>query len=743
VSPSVLRRLIAVPLLAAACLGLTVLLQSLDQHLRRSPLSALNREVTDLAFQSRDATQQDSLWALQDVVIIGIDDASVEELGRVQMWPRAFTARVVQHVSEGDPAAIGLDLLYTEPDTLPSYYATLLSEAGYRRPQSILRTLSTDDQFARTLAASDDTYLAFFDDPTRSPPDSLAHIRDALPTFQDASAAADEVAALTHPTLPIPSLRAAAQGAAPVGLPTTNVGMVRRYPAVHRLPAPDTARAATLVPGFSTLLAADVLEVPVSRLRTTANGVQMGTRRSMSTDARGRFRLNWLGEAESIRSISYHKVLRERIPSDFFEDKVVFIGASATALEDLKTTPVSRTKPGVAVHATAFLNLMNEAHLTAWTLWDLLPWLGGALIGILAVVVSVAPVYATLLTLGVAFVEFFGYVLYVFPVHDAVLPVGTLLLATLFAFTGGVLFKYLTEEWEKERLREAFASYVSDSLVERVAEAPEALELGGEKQRLTVLFSDIRNFTSYSEDLDPQEVVSYLNRYFDQMTAAVFEHNGTVDKFMGDGLMAIFGAPLQQENHADRACATALAMAHALDDLNARDARIEDGDDIPRAIAIGIGINTGDMVAGNIGSSQRFEYTVVGDAVNLGARLEPLNKRFGTRILVSESTYEAVAPAPWSFRNLGALRVKGRDHPVTIYELMDPATYDAPEALRKQFAEGLTAYHEQNVERARSAFEACLLLHPDDGPSAHYLDLCAQCEADPDRYAPVLNSDVK
>ena len=722
---------------------MTILLQSLDRNLRRSPLSALNREVTDLAFQSRDATNQDSLWALSDVVIIDIDDASIEELGRVQMWPRAFTAEVVRHVSEGDPAAIGLDLLYTEPDTLPSYYASLLSEEGYSRPQSILRTLSTDDRLARALAASGQTYLAFFDDPTRAPPDSLAPLRDVLPTSPTGAAAAEQIAPLTHPVLPIPSLRDAARGTAPIGLPTTNDGMVRRYPALHRLPAPDSAQSTALVPSFSTLLAAHVLEAPPSKLRTTPSGVQIGAHRTIPTNAQGRFRLNWLGADESIRTISYHKVLRERIPSEFFEDKVVFVGASATALEDLKTTPVSRTTPGVTVHATAFLNLMNEAHLTAWGLWDLLPWLTGTMLAFLAVVVSIAPVYATLLTIGVAFVEFFGYVLYVFPAHDIVLPIGTLLLATLFAFTGGVLFKYLTEEWEKERLREAFASYVSDSLVERVADAPDALELGGEKERLTVLFSDIRNFTSYSENLDPQEVVSYLNRYFDQMTAAVFEHDGTVDKFMGDGLMAIFGAPLQQDNHAYRACATALAMAHALDELNANDARIEDGEDSPRAIAIGIGINTGDMVAGNIGSSQRFEYTVVGDAVNLGARLEPLNKRFGTRILVSESTYEAVAPAPWPFRNLGALRVKGRDHPVTIYELMDPAAYDAPVALRDQFAEGLAAYHNQDFGRARSAFEACQSLQPDDGPAAYYLELCAACERDPQQYAPVLASDAK
>jgi adenylate cyclase len=221
------------------------------------------------------------------------------------------------------------------------------------------------------------------------------------------------------------------------------------------------------------------------------------------------------------------------------------------------------------------------------------------------------------------------------------------------------------------------------------------------------------------------------------MTAAVFEHDGTVDKFIGDGMMAIFGAPLDLADHPTRACAAALSMAKGLDALNEEENLDAEGPDVP--ISVGVGINTGEMVAGNIGSSQRFEYTVVGDAVNLAARIEPLNRILGTRILVSEMTYQDVDSDPWTFRELGSVRVKGREDSVALYELLDPNTYPEPDALCAQFEEALSLYHQREFAAARAAFEECRALHPEDGPASYYVNRCVACEKDPSRYEPVLD----
>ena len=300
-----------------------------------------------------------------------------------------------------------------------------------------------------------------------------------------------------------------------------------------------------------------------------------------------------------------------------------------------------------------------------------------------------------------------------------------------------VLKEGRTEERAKQKLRDAFASYVPASLADQVTKNPDALKLGGEKKKLTVLFCDLRRFTTYSEHLAPQKVVTFLNRFFDRMTAAVFEHDGTVDKFIGDGMMAIFGAPLDLSDHPARACGAALSMAEELDTLNQGDALNDAG---PHAqISVGVGINTGEMVAGNIGSSQRFEYTVVGDAVNLAARIEPLNRILGTRILVSDMTYQGLGSTPWTFLKLGSVRVKGREDPVTLYELLDPNTHPEPDVLCTRFEEALALYHQREFAAARAAFEECRALHPGDGPASYYADRCAACENDSRRYEPVLD----
>jgi len=242
-------------------------------------------------------------------------------------------------------------------------------------------------------------------------------------------------------------------------------------------------------------------------------------------------------------------------------------------------------------------------------------------------------------------------------------PVAVPMLALIFAFVGDLAWKYVVEGREKRKVKKLFSRYVSKDVYDQLVANPSLAALGGARRHMTVLFSDIRGFTTMSEKGTPEDVVSQLNQLFTRMVAVVFEHRGTVDKFVGDMVMALYGAPLDDEDHAEHAVQTALAMIRTLQQLNAEWAR----DGKPQ-LDIGIGINTGDMIAGNVGSEAIMSYTVIGDAVNLGARLESLNKDYGTRIIISEATRERLK-GRYDIHPLGDVIVKGKSKPVAIFEV--------------------------------------------------------------------------
>ena len=238
-------------------------------------------------------------------------------------------------------------------------------------------------------------------------------------------------------------------------------------------------------------------------------------------------------------------------------------------------------------------------------------------------------------------------------------------LAASVALFGGVGYQYFFEGREKRKMKRLFGQYVSKDVYEQLVANPDLARLGGQRRQMTVLFSDIRGFTTVSEKGQPEEIVAILNEYFSRMVAIVFEHKGTLDKFVGDMVMALFGAPLDDPNHAEHAVDAALEMIRELNRLNEKWA----GEGRP-ALDIGIGVSTGPMIAGNIGSEAIMSYTVIGDAVNLGARLESLNKEYGTRIIISEATRD-VLPGRYVLRPLGDVTVKGKTRPVAIFEVKE------------------------------------------------------------------------
>ena len=346
-----------------------------------------------------------------------------------------------------------------------------------------------------------------------------------------------------------------------------------------------------------------------------------------------------------------------------FKDKIVFIGHTASGLVDIFPTPFGSegTMPGIQLHASvADAILSNRFVAPAPDLSRTLSIVGSAIVvSVLTVFAPFTIAAATTLSLAAGWIVLAQRVFASGTWLNMVQPLAAIGLA-LFV---GTAYRYFVEDREKRKVSRLFGRYVSKDVYQQLIDNPALAELGGKRRQMSVLFSDIRGFTNVTEQGEPEAIVGQLNEYFTKMVEVVFGYSGTVDKFVGDMVMALFGAPLDDEDHAEHAVLTALAMVRALDVLNAEWREFG----IPR-LDIGIGINTGEMVAGNIGSDTIMSYTVIGDAVNLGARLESLNKEYGTRIIISEATRSRLK-GQYDIRPLGSVTVKGKSESVAIYEV--------------------------------------------------------------------------
>jgi len=298
----------------------------------------------------------------------------------------------------------------------------------------------------------------------------------------------------------------------------------------------------------------------------------------------------------------------------------------------------------------------------------------------------------------------------------------------VIVYTAVTLYRYIIEEREKRKIRGAFSFYVNPSVVNEMLKNPEKLKLGGDKKELSVLFSDIRGFTTLAEEMEPETLVNLLNEYLTDMTNVVFEFDGLLDKYIGDAVMAVFGAPLEQTDHPMKACRTALKMLERLGKMQQK----WEAEGTPR-LDIGIGINTGPMVVGNMGSERRFDYTVMGDSVNLASRLEGINKEYGTRVVISEFTYDKVKD-DFFCRELDAVRVKGKVRPVKIFELLALRSEKDPRIdIIEPFAQALRHYREQEWDRAEEKFNEVLSKIPEDVAAQLYLQRIANLREEPPR----------
>ena len=678
-----------------------------------------------------------------ETVIAAIDEKSLSELGRWP-WPRTNLAQLIDKLKRYGAKAVGFDIVFSEPDQNSSLKTIIdlskeVKKIGIqdKSVQGLLNrkkmTADTDTALAESITRAKNVTLGYFfyrykkeavhisEEEIEASAENIANSRYQM--IKGETAPGDDV--FVHAYSAVPNLK-------PISDAAENSGYFNAFP-----DSDGTLRWSPLVIKFqndyflplSLSLLLQYLDWPMLTLKMAGygiEGVKIGDI-DIPTDESGRMLINYLGPAQTFPHHSISDIINGRLSPDNFKNKIVIIGATAIGIYDMRVTPFSAVYPGVEIHANVIDNILHRNFLRQSVFTSFLDVCAiivfGLIVGIVIPRVNAVRGVVLSLLIVTAFIVINTFIFSHFNVWlNVIYPALTM----ITIYLGITVYRYITEEREKKKIRGAFQYYLTASVINEMLKDPSKLKLGGDKKDLTVLFSDIRGFTTISEKLTPEELVHLLNEYLTAMTKVVFKYDGLLDKYIGDAVMAVFGAPLDQPDHALRACRTALGMMEELKKLQKKWA--EEGKPV---LDIGIGINSGDMVVGNMGSDMRFDYTVVGDMVNLGSRLEGINKEYGTNIVISEYTYNDVKDVLFC-RELDSVIVKGRKLPVKIYELLDEGK--DPEKRGKTvglFEEGLSKYKQGLWDEAIVSFRKCIEVEPDDAPSKLYIKRCEELKNNP------------
>ncbi len=587
------------------------------------------------------------------LLIVGIDEASFQELRRPWPWPRRFHAELINRLAKAGARLIIFDVLFADP------------------------TDSEDDEiFAQAMRRAGNVILARTIETSEEPRFSRQMVVDPLKRFGQSAA-----------------------GVALLMVTPDADGVVRRF-RLH-------------LGGLETLAA-----LVIRRLRPQS---------ALPDDFSGL--IHYLGPPGSIETVSYYQLLDsdQPLPAAKIHDRIVLVGRLLeTSFEPLAKIDAFYTPffagsrlhmSGVEIQGHIINTLLqgNWGRELSWPLRLVLYFF--VLLPFSLLVTRLSPLSGSV-ALGGSVLLLGGTSFLLFRTQNLWVPPTLLSLGLLTIYVGSMVDYFFREVREKRWLRQAFSRYVSPSLVENIVSHPERLELGGEEVEVTVLFADIENFTAISEDMTPRELILILDEYFDTLTQIILDQQGTVDKYIGDALMCFWGAPLPMPDHAVRACRASLEIKVAIQDL--QQSFRERG--LPQ-LSVRLGINSGLVVAGNIGSRERFNYTVMGDTVNLAARLEKANKYYGSKILLSEATHNLVGNT-FMARELDHILVKGRVRSVDVYELLDYLPAAGLPVWLQQFADGLAAYRRREWAQALDRFKEVLKLRPDDIPAKLYHGRC-------------------
>lgn len=643
-----------------------------------TPLKKTALSIADIKYEIREKLGL-SPSADDNIVIVEIDEKSVNHLGRWP-WDRNIIGDLIEKLSPS--SIIALDIVFSEKSSEEKdrYLAKKISQSGnviggfFFRSQSTEKTKDYildylyDQAIFRITMESETTNIKEF--PFAEP---------NIPTITDAL-----LANAFFTIEPDPD------------------GLYRKYPLAYIFKG-------MLIPSLATQTLRYHLNKDIEVV-LNESGIKSFTLNGIDIKNHNYIRLNYYKDANFI---SAYDVLSGKIPPEFFKNKITLVGVTEIGIYDLRPTPINSVTPGVLLHLTAINNLVNNEYLKDIAIVDIV-----IIIGILAtvflgsflrkiyirVILYISIIFLFYTISNIIFIKFHIWIndfYYLFP-------------AVILSISLELLAFFIVDRKSLE-MKKAFSTYVSPEIVNIMMQDPEKLSLGGEEREITIMFTDIRGFTTISEQLSSKKVVSILNRLNSPLTECIIEHKGLLDKYIGDAIMAIFNAPVDIDNHADLACEAALEMMEILEKTNAS----FENDNLPK-VDIGIGLNTGIATVGNIGSSLRFDYTAIGDSVNLASRLESLNKLYKTHIIISEFTAVKLTK-PFILKKLDRVRVKGKKKPVEIYELLKPTKENAD--IAEHFNKAIMHYFNADFQAALEEFKLIHNIYKDNTAKL-YIERC-------------------
>jgi len=624
----------------------------------------------------------------REIVVVQIDQQSLDSLavdGVTWPWPRQVYAPLFERLSQAD--AVFVDIIFSEPSSYGNEDDSILAASLAASSNVFLPVFATANQ--RVL---DDAGQAFLDRLT---------VRD-VPQPSNA---------LPYAITPLAPLASAAHGGGNVMIKPDRDGVYRRLPLLFQA-------AGRTLPHF---VLGHLLERTII---TVSQGQLMRSGAALPLDA-GALLVQFPRGAKPYETVPAIDLISEagnaRYPAAYFKGKKVFLGLTAAGLYDLKPTAVSAVTSGVMVHAATLDALLHGAFLQRIPNAAVIFFMAVIVIIVCGFVLTHASMFANLtLVLAMSLVAFgLPAAMFAQGYYLALIPS---LAALLISFAAASIYSYATEGRERRFVRRAFSQYMDETVVAHLLENPELIKPGGQRRRVTVFFADIAGFTSIAEQFPPEETALMLHDVLNAVSEEVIRHHGVIDKYIGDCVMAFWGAPLESPAAASDACHAALAFFDALQRVNEGFAARGLG-----VISMRVGLHTGDAIVGNLGSDRLFDYTVIGDTVNLASRLESANKFFGTRIMLSEDTL-LEAGEGFVVRELGLIAVKGKQLPVRIFELLATRETGATELLQwaGEYARAMALFYGREWQAAGELFEALVQKNPQDGPALYYRDWCSR-----------------
>jgi adenylate cyclase len=666
------------------------------------PLQELRLRTFDL-FQALRPREQ----TIRPVAIIDIDEASLKEIGQWP-WPRTVVADLITRLKEQGALVIGFDIVFAEPDRMSPAVAAESFRGLDDETRAKLGSLPSNDDVLADAIKHARVVVGQAGAATPQPRSNAEMTLQTGFAFKgpDPTPFLVTFAGLLRNVLPIE------QAAAGRGLFSINPerdGIVRRVPLVMDAQG-------VLVPSLSLemLRVLSQTGVIIVHVDPAGDGVQSVAIRGLDvpTDARGQIFVHF-NKSDPARYVSAKDVLQGKLSRDRLRGKLVLIGTSAIGLLDLKTTPVEAVMPGVEVHAQILESVLTNSLLVnpAYAIGAEL--IVAVLFG-LAIIVAAPMLSATIVVVLGAFLiaGLIGLSIYLFVAHNLLIDFTYPLISSWLIYLALTFVNYFREQKQRQQIRSAFGFYLSPHMVEQLARSPEKLVLGGEERRMTILFSDVRGFTTISEHYkdDPQGLTRLMNRFLTPLTNAIIERKGTIDKYIGDAIMAFWNAPVDDDEQEVNACDAALEMQARAQALNVELKQEADADrGVYMPLRIGIGLNTGPCVVGNMGSDFRFNYSVLGDTVNVAARLEARTKDYRLPLVIGSRTAEK-AKQKFATMEIDLIQVKGKKEPEAVYAVLGRAEVEQDprcQELCELNASMIASYRKQEWDKALDLINRC------------------------------------